>query len=356
MYKSELEQFYKDRRVLITGHTGFKGAWMCILLNTLGAKVSGYALNPPTNPSLFDICDISRIVDSNEGDIRDLKHLSEVFKKIRPEIVIHMAAQPIVRESYNNPVLTYETNVMGTVNVLECCRLCDSVKSIVNVTTDKVYNNDERNIGFVETDFLDGYDPYSNSKSCSELVTHSYYNSFLKNLNIPVSTCRAGNVIGGGDFAKDRIVPDAIRAFENGKELIVRNPNSIRPYQHVIEPLVAYLLIAMKQMEDNSIVGAYNIGPKPENCVTTRILADLLCKEWGKVSWKALNDNGPHEANFLKLDCNKIRNVLGFESKWNMTETVKRIVEVEKPRVSGTLGDEIRTIMGRQIEEYLYFD
>lgn len=356
MYKSELEQFYKDIKVLITGHTGFKGAWMCMLLNTLGAKVSGYALKPPTNPSLFDICDISRIVDSNEGDIRDLKHLSEVFKRIRPEIVIHMAAQPIVRESYYNPVLTYETNVMGTVNVLECCRLCDSVKSIVNVTTDKVYYNDERNIGFVETDFLDGYDPYSNSKSCSELVTHSYYNSFLKNLNIPVSTCRAGNVIGGGDFAKDRIVPDAIRAFENGKELIVRNPNSIRPYQHVIEPLVTYLLIAMKQTEDNSIAGAYNIGPKPENCVTTRILADLLCKEWGKVSWKALNDNGPHEANFLKLDCNKIRNVLGFEAKWNMTETVKKIVEVEKARVSGSLGDEIRTIMGRQIEEYLYFD
>ena len=189
MYKSELEQFYKDRRVLITGHTGFKGAWMCILLNTLGAKVSGYALNPPTNPSLFDICNIAGLVNSIDGEIRDLKHLSEVFKETRPEIVIHMAAQPIVRESYNNPVLTYETNVIGTVNVLECCRLSDSVKSIINVTTDKVYYNDERNIGFVETDFLDGYDPYSNSKSCSELVTHSYYNSFFSSLNIPVSTC-----------------------------------------------------------------------------------------------------------------------------------------------------------------------
>lgn len=356
MYKSKLEQFYKDRKVLITGHTGFKGAWMCMLLNTLGAKVSGYALNPPTTPSLFDICNIANIVESIEGDIRDLKHLSEVFERIRPEIVIHMAAQPIVRESYDNPVLTYETNVMGTVNVLECCRLCDSVKSIVNVTTDKVYYNDERNIGFVETDFLDGYDPYSNSKSCSELVTHSYFNSFFSNLNIPVSTCRAGNVIGGGDFAKDRIVPDAIRAFENGQELIVRNPNSIRPYQHVIEPLVAYLLIAMKQTEDNSIAGAYNIGPKPENCVTTETLANLLCSEWGQVSWKSLNDNGPHEANFLKLDSNKIKNVLGFESKWSMTETVKKIIEVEKARVNGSLGDEIRTIMGRQIEEYLYFD
>ena len=353
MYKSELEQFYKDRRVLITGHTGFKGAWMCILLNTLGAKVSGYALNPPTNPSLFDICNIAGLVNSIDGEIRDLKHLSDVFKETRPEIVIHMAAQPIVRESYNNPVLTYETNVIGTVNVLECCRLSDSVKSIINVTTDKVYYNDERNIGFVETDFLDGYDPYSNSKSCSELVTHSYYNSFFSSLNIPVSTCRAGNVIGGGDFAKDRIVPDAIRAFENGCELIVRNPNSIRPYQHVIEPLVAYLLIAMHQMYDNSIVGAYNIGPKPENCVTTRMLADLLCKSWGQVSWKSLNDNGPHEANFLKLDCTKIKNVLGFESKWNMTETVNRIVEVEKARVNGISSDELRQIITMQIEEYL---
>jgi CDP-glucose 4,6-dehydratase len=237
--------FYKGKTVLITGHTGFKGSWMCKLLSMAGAKVIGYSLNPPTTPSLFELSGVEKEIVSVIGDIRDLAKLNETMQKYRPEIVIHMAAQPIVRESYAEPVYTYETNVMGTVNICEAVRLCDSVKSFVNVTTDKVYKNNEWEWGYHENDALDGYDPYSNSKSCSELVTSSYIKSFFYNRDIAVSTCRAGNVIGGGDFAKDRIIPDCVRAMEAKQEITVRNPYSTRPYQHVLEPVVTYL-VALK--------------------------------------------------------------------------------------------------------------
>ena len=234
----EVFTFYKDKRVLITGHTGFKGAWLSRILTNAGAKVTGYALNPPTEPSLFDAAGVKEKMHSVIGDIRDLKHLKQVFDEAEPEIVLHLAAQPIVRDSYKEPVYTYETNVMGTVNVLECVRLTPSVRSFVNVTTDKVYENMEWEYGYRETDRLDGYDPYSNSKSCSELVTHSYQKSFFSDGRCAISTCRAGNVIGGGDFANDRIVPDCIRAAMKKQDIIVRNPNSTRPYQHVLEPLL----------------------------------------------------------------------------------------------------------------------
>lgn len=247
--------FYKGKTVLITGHTGFKGSWMCKLLSMAGAKVIGYSLNPPTTPSLFELSGVEKEIVSVIGDIRDLAKLNETMQKYRPEIVIHMAAQPIVRESYAEPVYTYETNVMGTVNICEAVRLCDSVKSFVNVTTDKVYKNNEWEWGYRENDALDGYDPYSNSKSCSELVTSSYIKSFFYNRDIAVSTCRAGNVIGGGDFAKDRIIPDCVRAMEAKQEITVRNPYSTRPYQHVLEPVVTYLVLAMKQYEDKSLAG-----------------------------------------------------------------------------------------------------
>ena len=236
--------FYKNKRVLITGHTGFKGSWMCKLLVMAGAEVTGYALKPPTDPALFDICHLQSQINFIEGDVRDLNHMKEVFNKVQPEIVIHMAAQPIVRESYKNPVYTYETNVMGTVNVLECVRTTSSVKSFLNVTTDKVYLNKEWEWGYRENEELNGFDPYSNSKSCSELVTSSYKNSFFKDMDVAVSTARAGNVIGGGDFAIDRIIPDCIRAAERKENIIVRNPYSTRPYEHVLEPVVAYLMIA----------------------------------------------------------------------------------------------------------------
>lgn len=256
-----MKEFYKGKKVIVTGHTGFKGTWLCEILKCFGAKVIGYALEPPTTPSLFELTEMDKGMTSYIGDIRDLTHLKEVFAKERPEIVIHMAAQPIVRESYREPVDTYAINVMGTVNVLESVRLTDSVKSVVNVTTDKVYRNNEWEKGYVETDILDGYDPYSNSKSCSELVTHSYIQSFLQEQGIAVSTCRAGNVIGGGDFAKDRIIPDCVRAASKGEQIIVRNPYSTRPYQHVLESLFAYLMVAKAQYENLGLAGCYNVGP-----------------------------------------------------------------------------------------------
>ena len=271
--------FYCGRNVLITGHTGFKGSWMCAVLVGAGANVTGYALEPPTNPSMFTMLHLEEKVRSIQGDIRDLKHLEDVFKEIQPEIVIHMAAQPIVRESYKNPVYTYETNVMGTVNVMECVRRYECVKSVINVTTDKVYYNREWQWGYRENEELNGYDPYSNSKSCSELVTASYRNSFFEKRDVAITKMRAGNVVGGGDFAKDRIIPDCVRAAQQKETIILRNPNSIRPYQHVLEPVMAYLLVAQKQYTDKSLEGAYNIGPEESNCVTTAQMATYFCEE-----------------------------------------------------------------------------
>ena len=347
--------FYRDKKVLITGHTGFKGAWMSMLLLELGAKVYGYALNPPTNPSLFELLELDKRMTSYIGDIRDLKYLQKVFDEVCPEIVIHMAAQPLVRDSYKMPVYTYETNVMGTVNVLECVRNSESVKSVVNVTTDKVYKNIEQNIGYVESDELNGYDPYSNSKSCSELVTSSYINSFLKEKNVAVSTVRAGNVIGGGDFANDRIVPDCIKAALNKEDIIIRNPYSVRPFQHVIEPVTAYLLIAMEQLSDKSKCGSYNIGPNDEDCYETGKLTDLFCDTWEKlcgasVKWVNKHDGGPHEAGFLKLNCSKAKEVFGWEPKWNMKTNMEKIVEFTKVYAEG--GDIVGEV-NRQIREYL---
>ena len=270
MKMKELTDFYRDKRVLVTGHTGFKGAWLCRILALAGARVTGYSLEPPTDPSLFEIAGLEDRMDSVIGDIRNLKGLRDVFERVRPEVVFHLAAQPIVRDSYKDPVYTYETNVMGTVNVMECVRLTDSVRSFLNVTTDKVYENREWEYGYRECDPLDGYDPYSNSKSCSELVTHSYQKSFFSDGRCAVSTSRAGNVIGGGDFANDRIIPDCIRAAATGKDIIVRNPHSTRPYQLVLEPLAVYLTIAMRQHEDGRYQGYYNVGPDDKDCVTDR--------------------------------------------------------------------------------------
>ena len=329
--KKELE-FYRGKRVLVTGHTGFKGSYMCKLLIMLGADVTGYSLEPPTEPALFDILKLSESMNSIIGDIRDISRLQSVFTETEPEIVIHMAAQPIVRESYANPVYTYDVNVMGTVNVLECVRNTPSVKSVINVTTDKVYLNREWEWGYREDEELKGYDPYSNSKSCSELVTYSYINSFFKDRDIAVSTCRAGNVIGGGDFAPDRIIPDCFRAVAKGEDIIVRNPYSTRPYQHVLEPVYVYLMIAMKQYKDKSLAGNYNVGPDDTDCYTTGDLVDLFCKKWeqrtgNKVSWVNQYDGGPHEANFLKLDCSKLKKTFGWKPMMNVEEAMDSIVK-----------------------------
>lgn len=348
-------EFYKGKKVLITGHTGFKGSWMCMLLAMAGADITGYALNPPTEPALFDICCLSEKINSVEGDVRDLEHMKEVFAKVQPEIVIHMAAQPIVRESYKNPVYTYETNVMGTVNVLECVRLTKSVRSLVNVTTDKVYLNKEWTWGYRENEELNGYDPYSNSKSCSELVTNCYLNSFFKNTDVAISTARAGNVIGGGDFAVDRIIPDCIRAAEKKQDIIVRNPFSTRPYEHVLEPVVAYLMIAKAQYENKTYAGNYNVGPNDADCWTTGELVTLFCDTWNKstgdaIKWIDKDDGGPHEANFLKLDCSKLKSTFGWKPRWNVETAMRKIVEWHTAYMTGK---DVTDCMRKQIVEFL---
>ena len=350
MKMKELTDFYRDKRVLVTGHTGFKGAWLCRILALAGARVTGYSLEPPTDPSLFEIAGLEDRMDSVIGDIRNLKGLRDVFERVRPEVVFHLAAQPIVRDSYKDPVYTYETNVMGTVNVMECVRLTDSVRSFLNVTTDKVYENREWEYGYRECDPLDGYDPYSNSKSCSELVTHSYQKSFFSDGRCAVSTSRAGNVIGGGDFANDRIIPDCIRAAATGKDIIVRNPHSTRPYQLVLEPLAVYLTIAMRQYEDGRHQGYYNVGPDDKDCVTTGCLVDMFCRLWGgDVKWVNQYDGGPHEANFLKLDCSRIKSVFGWRPRYGVEEAVEKTVEWSRAYLDG---EDMLEVMDRQITEF----
>lgn len=324
--------FYKNKKILITGHTGFKGAWMCQLLLMAGADITGYALKAPTEPSLFEICHLDSQINSVTGDVRDLEHMKETFAAARPEIVIHMAAQPIVRESYKNPVYTYETNVMGTVNVLECVRTVPCVKSFLNVTTDKVYRNREWEWGYRENEELNGFDPYSNSKSCSELVTGSYLNSFFADSDVAVSTARAGNVIGGGDFAADRIIPDCIRAAASGQDIIVRNPYSTRPYEHVLEPVTAYLMIAEAQYKDKKFAGNYNVGPDETDCLTTGDLVTLFCQKWNQtagasIQWISQYDGGPHEANFLKLDCSKLKKTLNWSPRWHVETAIEKTAE-----------------------------
>ena len=343
--------FYNGKRVFVTGHTGFKGSWLCKMLVNVGAEVTGYSLNPPTTLSLFEIAKIENDIHSVIGDIRDLKSLQLAFDEAQPEIVLHLAAQPIVRYSYADPVYTYETNVMGTVNICECVRQSKTVKSFLNVTTDKVYLNKEWAWGYRENEELDGYDPYSNSKSCSELVTHSYINSFFNDMGIAVSTARAGNVIGGGDFANDRIIPDCIRAALKKENIIVRNPFSTRPYQHVLEPLYAYLMIVAMQYEDKKYAGYYNVGPDDQDCFQTRELVDVFVKHWGEgMTWVNQYDGGPHEANFLKLDCSKLKSTFGWKPHWNLDKAIEKVVEWSKCWIAS--GD-IRTCMDKEIEEFL---
>lgn len=343
-------EFYKNKRVLITGHTGFKGTWLSKILINAGAKVTGYSLEAPTNPNLFELSNIENSMNSIIGDIRDLDKLIKVFQENKPEIVLHLAAQPIVRDSYKEPVYTYETNVMGTVNILECVRKNDSVKSFLNITTDKVYKNNEWEWGYRENEPLDGFDPYSNSKSCSELVTHSYKNSFFRDGKVAISTARAGNVIGGGDFANDRIIPDCVRAAKKNESIIVRNPHSTRPYQHVLEPLYAYLMIAQKQYENIKYADFYNVGPDESDCVTTGTLVDLFCNKYGEgIKWEDKFMGGPHEANFLKLDCSKIKNIFGWKPRWNVEIAIEKTVEWFKVYFNK---QDISKCMNDQIEEF----
>ena len=343
--------FWKDKKVFVTGHTGFKGAWLTLILNSFGADVTGYSLEPPTKPNLFELIGGEEISRSVIGDVRDFASLKKIFDECAPEIVFHLAAQPIVLEGYKNPASTYETNVMGTVNILEGVRGSSSVKSFLNVTTDKVYRNNEWCWGYRETDELDGADPYSNSKSCSELVTNCYRKSFFKESPAAISTARAGNVIGGGDFAAFRIVPDCVRAALAGEKIFVRNPNSVRPYQHVLEPLFAYLMIAEAQYNDKNFEGNYNVGPDEKDNVTTGELVEIFCSSWGEgLTWESKSLNQPREANFLKLDCSKIKSVFDWSPRWDIKTAVEKTVEWTKIYRDG--GD-LLSCMTEQVKNFL---
>lgn len=346
--------FFQNKRVLITGHTGFKGSWLCTLLTLAGAKVTGFALPPSGEENLFTLAEIEKKIYSNFGDIRNFDFLKKVFDAARPEIVLHLAAQPIVRESYRDPVGTYHTNVMGTVHILECVRRAGCVRSFLNVTTDKVYKNRQWSWGYRESDRLNGFDPYSNSKSCSELVTDSYRNSFFSDGSTAISTARAGNIIGGGDFSLDRIIPDCIRAVRAECPIQVRNPASVRPYQHVLEPLAAYLQIIQRQYEDCSLAGSYNVGPDSRDCISTSELVDLFCVEWGEnARWEKVENGGPHEDAVLKLDCSKIHDKLGWRPRWHVNRAVAETVSWTKAWLSG---QEIPAFMERQIRSFFTAD
>lgn len=348
-------EVYRGKRVFVTGHTGFKGMWLCKILAMAGAEVTGYALASSTQEGgrIFHEA-VENDIHSVNGDIRDRTALQAAFAEAKPEIVLHLAAQPIVLAGYQHPAETYEINVMGTVNVLECVRQSDTVRSLLNVTTDKVYDNREWCWGYRETDALDGFDPYSNSKSCSELVTHSYRKSFLAAKGVAVSTARAGNVIGGGDFAEHRIIPDCIRAGLAGKDIELRSPDSVRPYQHVLEPLMAYLQIAAAQIGDPELADSYNVGPDECDCVTTGELADIFCKAWGEgMTWKGLANHGPHEAGCLRLDCSKLKQVLGWRPRWQIAEAVGKTVAWTK---AWQRGEAPGRLMEQQIKAFLHSD
>ncbi len=349
--------FWQGKSVFLTGHTGFKGSWLCLWLNALGAKVTGYALEPPTEPSLFDLARVGELVTSVIADVRDQDRLKSEMKKAAPEIVIHMAAQPLVRDSYKIPVETYAINVMGTVHLLEAVRACSSVHAVVNVTTDKVYENHEWHRGYRENDPMGGYDPYSNSKGCSELVSAAYRSSYFnpqhyEHHGVAVGTARAGNVIGGGDWANDRLIPDILRAILDGAPVQIRNPHAIRPWQHVLEPLSGYLTLAQRLFCDGPVFASgWNFGPPEKDARPVQWLVECLCSLWGEgASWRLDVGEHPHEAHYLKLDCAKAHTELDWWPRWGLDEALVSIVDWT--RVFNAGGD-LRVECVRQIEEYM---
>jgi CDP-glucose 4,6-dehydratase len=322
--------FWRGKKVFITGHTGFKGSWLSLWLQDMGAIVKGYALDPITTPNLFTQANVAQNMDSEIGDITDLNHITESMMAFSPEVLIHMAAQPLVRLSYQEPVLTYATNVMGTVNVLEAARKCTNLKAIVSVTTDKCYENKEWAWGYRENEPMGGHDPYSSSKGCAELVTAAYRKSFFnENRTTFLASARAGNVIGGGDWAEDRLIPDILRAFENNEPVIVRNPLSTRPWQHVLEPLSGYLVLAQHLFEyGSSFAEGWNFGPRDEDCKPVSWILDKMVENWGNgARWVLDKNNNPHEAGYLKLDCSKAALQLNWYPKWNLEDTLKSIIK-----------------------------
>lgn len=354
-----LDSFWRGKRVFITGYTGFKGSWLCLWLHKLGAELTGYALDPPTDPSLFELCGVDKFVHSIIHDIRDLDALKIAISQARPEIVIHMAAQPLVRDSYFNPVETYETNVMGTVNLLEAIRKSPGIRAVVNVTTDKCYENREWVWGYRENDPLGGFDPYSSSKACSEIVTSAYLRSFFsienhKSHGVALASVRAGNVIGGGDWGRDRLVPDCFRSLLSGRKILIRNPRAIRPWQHVLEPLSGYLLLAKRLYEKGPpYVGAWNFGPFDEDSRPVEWLVRRICEKWGQpAGYEVVQGNQPHEAHYLKLDYSKAGECLGWRPCWRLETAIDKVMEWYKAYSTETNSEILRNICFDQIEEY----
>lgn len=348
--------FWLDKVVLLTGHTGFKGSWLSLWLQDMGAKVIGYALPAPTNPSLFDVANVAEGMVSIESDIRDFATLSAVFEKYQPEIVIHMAAQPLVRYSYANPIETYSTNVMGTVHLLEAARLTSSVRAIVNITSDKCYENREWAWGYRENEPMGGYDPYSNSKGCAELVASAYRSSYFNPDNftdhrVALASARAGNVIGGGDWAEDRLIPDIMRAIMQGKPVHIRNPHAIRPWQHVLEPLSGYLLLAQKLYEEGTVYAeGWNFGPNNEDAKPVQWIVESLTKAWGEdASWMLDKGDHPHEAHYLKLDCSKAKACLNWHPRWCLEDALNAIIDWHRAYRDGKNMHELTL---RQIQAY----
>lgn len=348
--------FWQGKRVLLTGHTGFKGSWLSLWLQSMGAQVVGYALAPPTKPSLFEIAEVGKGMTSIIGDIRDLEHLRAVFAEHSPEIVFHMSAQSLVRYSYIEPVETYSTNVMGTVNLLEAVRGTGSVKAVVNVTSDKCYENREWVWGYRENEAMGGYDPYSSSKGCAELVTAAYRNSYFhsdkyKEHGMALASGRAGNVIGGGDWAEDRLIPDIMRAITQGRPVNIRNPHAIRPWQHVLEPLSGYLLLAQKLYEEGTAYAeGWNFGPDDEDAKPVQWIVDRLTKAWGEnARWVLDGSSHPHEAHYLKLDCSKVKSCLNWHPRWHLEDALGAIIDWHRAYRDG---ENMRELTLRQISAY----
>jgi CDP-glucose 4,6-dehydratase len=348
---------YKGKKVFITGHTGFKGSWLCLLLSKLGAEVYGYALEPPTNPSLYEVAKVDELVTSYIADIRDYDTLYGTLSAVQPDIIIHMAAQPLVRDSYKNPINTYSINVMGTVHLLEAVRHIKSIRAVVNVTTDKCYENKEWLWGYRENEPMGGYDPYSNSKGCSELVTASFRSSFFNPLDygkmhhVAVASARAGNVIGGGDWAEDRLIPDFIRAINNKEKVKIRSPYAVRPWQHVLEPLSGYLMLGSKLWTDGcKYAEGWNFGPDDSDAKPVEWIIGKLCDLWGESASYEIDTNPqPHEANYLKLDCSKAKTRLEWQPRWDISTAIHHIVEWTKAYNQGV---DMCSVCQRQIEEY----
>ncbi len=357
MTKSDSQLFgsiYDGRKVLVTGHTGFKGSWTALWLDLLGSSVTGYALEPPTKPSHFETCKLENKIDHIKGDVRDLEHLTKVFNQHKPDIVFHMAAQSLVRESYAQPIETYEINVMGTVNVFEAARNCPSVRVVINVTSDKCYQNNEIDHAYKEDDAMGGHDPYSSSKGCAELVTTAYRNSFFSESQIRLASVRAGNVIGGGDWAKDRLLPDCFRALGENKSIIIRNPSAVRPWQHVLEPLSGYLWLAslIWQDNDNKHASGWNFGPDEESNLKVGEVVESVIKHWGEGSWGNRQDSGlqPHEANLLMLDNSKAKEHLYWMPTYDIEGALKATAKWYKGFMEGKDAEGLST---NDINEYV---